>query len=346
MKEREQHILKVLIEKYLSEGQPVGSKILAENPTVGLSSASIRNVMAELEEMGLLFSPHTSAGRVPTQQGLRFFVDSLLTTKPLLPAQLEDVKAQLTPDQDPRELIQSASSLLSGITQLAGIVTLPKLEPQRLRHVEFLPLSEQRVLVILVFDEQDVQNRIIHTERDYAAFELQQIANFFNAHFSGQELTAIRHNLLDAMAADKSNLDSLMQTVLEVAEKALDEDTNAATEDVVVAGQNHLLDYVQDGEMLQLRGLFDAFAQKQTLLHLLDKSVQAEGIQIYIGEESGYGVFDDCSVVTAPYHVDDDVVGVLGVIGPTRMGYERIIPAVDVTAKLLGSALRARKKSP
>lgn len=345
--ERAQHLLKVLVERYIRDGQPVGSKTLAEETTLGLSSATIRNVLADLEEHGYLRSPHTSAGRVPTVKGYRFFVDSLLTFQglDLDKAAYKQVQKQLSLDQNVTELVASASNLLSDITRMAGLVMLPKREQVLLRHVEFLPLSDKRILVILVLNEHEVQNRIIYTDRVYSASELQQAANYLVASFSGQDINLIRQQLVNAIQEDRDNLGNLMQAAVECASKALDPSTSS-TKDYVIAGQNHLLELADDTGVEGLRRLFDAFTQKQDILHLLDQCLSAEGLQIFIGEESGYAVFDECSLITAPYSFKGKPVGVLGVIGPTRMSYDRVIPIVDVTAKLLSAALNQTYLSP
>jgi heat-inducible transcriptional repressor len=333
--ERAQHLFKVLVECYLTEGTPVASKTLATQPGVQVSSATVRNIMVELESCGLVESPHTSAGRIPTNQGLRFFVDSLLSVQPLDRERMRQVIDELNPDLSPSKLIESASNLLAEVTHMAGLVTLPRVEQVALRHVEFLPLTGSRVLVILVVNEREVQNRVIHTDREYSESELVQAANFINREFGGQTLHAVRTELLESMQADKDRMDRLMQTALDIATKAFDEDDAAG--DYVVTGEANLLEAPQDSEAL--RHLFEAFSRKRDILHLLDRCLTSEGIQLFIGDESGYEVLDDYSVVTAPYRVKGTVAGVLGVIGPTRMAYQSVIPIVDVTARILGSAL-------
>jgi len=342
--ERAQHLLRVLVERYIRDGQPVGSKTLAGETALGLSSATIRNVLADLEEHGYLRSPHTSAGRVPTVKGYRFFVDSLLTFQglDLDKTAYKQVQQQLSPDQNVNELVASASNLLSDITRMAGLVMLPKREQVLLRHVEFLPLSDKRVLVILVLNEQEVQNRVIYTDRVYSASELQQAANYLMASFSGQDINLIRQQLVKDMQADGDKLGCLMQAAVECAGKLPANNSK----DYVIAGQNHLLELADEAGVEGLRRLFDAFTQKQDILHLLDQCLSAEGLHIYIGAESGYAVFDDCSLITAPYSFKGKPVGVLGVIGPTRMSYDRIIPIVDVTAKLLSAALNQSSLPP
>jgi len=336
--QRAQQILKILIERYIQDGAPVGSKTIAEEYSLGLSSASIRHILADLEAEGLLISPHTSAGRVPTEQGYRLFVNNLLTIKPLEGGTIEELKNKLDPDLTASSLVQSASSLLSGITRLIGVVTLPRHNRVKLRQVEFLPLSGNRVLVILVLNNREVQNRIIYTDQQYSPAALQQAANYLNLHFSGKDLITARGELLKAMQYDRDNMAQLLQTAIDVADKAFYTD-EAAPQDCAIAGQSHMFSYSKESNPERLRALFEAFTQKQEILSLLDCSLKAEGVQIFIGKESGYEAFDDCSIVTRSYSVDGQLVGGLGVIGPIRMPYERVISAVDITAKLLSVAL-------
>ena len=336
--ERAQQLLKTLIDRYIRDGHPVGSRVLAQETDLGLSAATIRSVLADLEDGGYLSSPHTSAGRIPTAQGYRFFVDSLLSVQPLDEQKVSHLQDQLNPDAQVPQLLETTSSLLSVITQLAGLVTLPKRDSLVLRHIEFLSLSDNRVLVILVLNDREVQNRIIYTDRTYSNSELQQAANYLMQQYMDQDLTVMREQVLKAMQADKQQMDSLAQAALTIAEQALD-DSEQQANDYIIAGQNNLLDLADTAGLDKLRQLFGAFTEKQHILHLLDKCISSEGVQIFIGDEAGYDVFDDCSMVTTPYTADGQVVGVLGVIGPTRMAYQEIIPAVDVTAKLLSAAL-------
>lgn len=337
--DRSRQILKALIALYIRDGQPVGSKTLVEEAAVHLSSATIRNIMADLEEAGYVRSPYTSAGRVPTALGYRFFVDSILQIQPLVQTEdLEQVKRRLDPDTSEQELVETASAIISNITQLAGIVTIPRREQITLRHIEFLPLSKNRVLVILVLNESEVQNLVIHTEHEYTPSELQQAANFLIAHYAGINLIDIRTALLNAMHDDHQNIESVIHTVFDMAEKTFHKPQG----DYVIAGESHLLNLAEETGVVPLRALFDAFTQKQDILHLLDRCINTQGIQIFIGRESGYEMLDGCSLVTAPYSLEGKVIGVLGVIGPSRMNYERVISAVDVTAKLLSAALKER----
>ncbi|MCP1726999.1 heat-inducible transcriptional repressor [Natronospira proteinivora] len=340
---RAQHLLKTLVERYIHEGQPVGSRSLSRQSGLSLSPASVRNVMADLEEMGFVQSPHTSAGRIPTVKGYRFFVDTLLTVKKLNRREVSRLELGLrNEDGDYQSLISSASNLLSGVTRLAGVVTLPRRERSSWQQIEFLPLSETRVLAVVVFSDQDVQNRILHLEGGYDRDQLQKAANYLNAQFSGRDLTEVRRALLDEMQQARESMNELMLTAINMAEEVFtDEDSD--DDGYVMAGETNLMEFAELSDVEKLRRLFGAFNQKRDILHLLDQAVAADGVQIFIGEESGYQVLDDCSVVTAPYAADDQVVGVLGVIGPTRMAYERVIPVVDMTARLLGHALNSRQ---
>lgn len=329
---RAQQLFKMLVEHYLQDGAPVASKMLAHN--VDVSSATVRNIMSELESVGLVTSPHTSAGRVPTHQGLRFFVDSLISVQPMDAHSVNQMRAELDPDLAPNELVESASQLLSHVTHMAGVVTMPRPEQVALRQVEFLPLSGNRVLAILVVNEREVQNRVVHTDREYEESELNQAANFINAHFGGKTLMEIRGELLDGMQADKDRLNELMQTTLDVASKAFAE---KASKEYIVTGESNLVDAVANTEVV--REIFNAFARKGAIVHLLDRCLDTHGIQLFIGEESGYQMLDDYSLITAPYEVNSEIAGVLGVIGPTRMEYQKVIPIVDVTARVLGAAM-------
>ena len=337
LNERAQFLFKALVERYIRDGQPVGSRTLSRDSALNLSPATVRNVMADLEEFGLLRAPHTSAGRVPTDQGYRFFVDTLLRVEPLEGAQVAMLKEQLDPAQNRGALMESASSLLSDITHLAGVIMLPRQEQVMLRQVEFLSLSEDQVLVILVVNEREVQNRVIRTGRLYGPSELQQAANYLNSLCAGKDLKTVRNEILAELRDARESMNAMMLAAVEMAEKALVTEPDA--DDVMVAGQTNLMDAGELGDMDKLRRLFEAFNEKRDLLHLLDQSLHATGMQIFIGEESGYNALDECSVITAPYGSDEEVLGVLGVIGPTRMAYERVIPIVDITARLLSAAL-------
>ncbi len=330
-------LLKTLVETYIRDGQPVGSRTLLEQAGLPVSAATIRNVMSDLEERGYLHSPHTSAGRVPTALGYRFFVDSLLQVKPLEEEAIAVLRSGLNPDKTSTELVQTASSLLSSITAQAGLVTVPRQEAGQLRQVEFLPLSGDRVLVILVINEREVQNRIIHTQRPFSEEQLREAAAMVTQRFAGRPLDWVQKQILREMEEARSRIDSYLQASLDLASRALDREVGE--DRYVVAGESHLLGNATADEIDRLRELFDAFEQKKDVLHLLERCARAEGVQIFIGEEAGYEVFGDYSVITAPYSDGVQTLGVLGVIGPTRMAYERVIPIVDVTARMLSSAL-------
>lgn len=343
MNERAQHLLRVLIDRYIREGEPIGSRTLARDSRLDLSPATVRNVMSDLEEMGFVAAPHTSAGRIPTAQGYRLFVDSLLQIQPLDTVQIEQLRQELLAEEtDSARLIETASNLLSDITRMAGVVTLPRHEHVALRRIDFLPLSQNRILVILVINEKEVQNRIIQTERTFSASELETIANFLNAHFAGKDIHEVRTHLIEEMQQTRQDMNDLMLSVVSVAEKVFGEEDRPSDEDYVLAGQTNLMQFRELSDVEKLRELFEAFNRKRDILHLLDQCICANGVQLFIGEESGYQVLDECSLVTAPYSVEGEVIGVLGVIGPTRMAYDRIIPIVDATARLLGAALNSR----
>lgn len=335
---RAQRVLKVLVERYIQDGYPVASKVIAEESSLGLSPATIRNILADLEGNGYLSSLHTSSGRVPTALGYRFFVDSLTALKPFAEVEFEALKSQLDPALTMPDLLHNASTLLSGLTQLIGVVTLPKLNRKALQQVEFLPLTSNRVLVILILSDREIQNRIIYTDRVHSAAELQQAANFLNTHYVGKDLLAIRQELTLAAQAERDNLSHLIATAVMIADKAFATGAEESS-GCFIAGQANLFQYANEIDLLHLKKLFDAFTQKQEIANLLSHAIAAEGIQIFIGKESGYAAFDDWSVVAMPYAVDGQLVGSLGVVGPTRMAYDRVICAVDVTAKLLSAVL-------
>ena len=340
LSERSLYLFKALVEHFIQDGTPVGSRTLSKDSSLNLSPATIRNVMADLEDFGLLDSPHTSAGRVPTAKGYRLFVDSLLRVKDLNSFEVEKIAKELDPENDFKSLMQRTSSMLSDITQLAGVVMLPKNEKSTLQHMEFVALSGNRVLVILVVNDREVQNRIIHTSRAYSASELQEASNYLNDIFVGRDLNFVRNNILDELEKTKEQLSHSMQTAMEMAQLAFDyEKSKINNDELLFSGETNLMDVAELCEVEKLKKLFNTFNQQRDILHLLEQAIGADGIQIFIGEESGHDVLDNCSVVTSPYEVDGKILGVLGVIGPTRMHYERVIPIVDVTAKMLGSAL-------
>ena len=338
LSERAQHLLRVLVQRYIGSGQPVGSRTLSRDSGLDLSPATVRNVMADLEDLGLLRSPHVSAGRIPTVQGYRFFVDSLLKVAPIDDGVLAHLRSQLERKGERESLMDAATSLVSDVTHMAGIVTLPRQERLILRHVEFLALSPQRVLVILVVNGSEVQNRVIRLARPYSPATLQQVGNYMNDVCLGKDLLEIRESLLAELKEHRSSLNELMLTAVEMADKAFVRDP-AGEEALLVSGQTNLMEYGDFADMEKLRHLFEAFREKTDLLHVLDQCLRAEGVQIFIGEESGFDVLDGCSLITAPYEREGETLGVLGVIGPTRMAYDRVIPIVDITARLLGAAL-------
>ena len=340
LSERAQAMLRALIDRYVRDGQPVGSRTLAREAGLELSPATVRNVMSDLEELGFVCSPHTSAGRVPTVQGYRFFVDTLLTVQPLDNRAIEKIRLELSLDQTPKDLVESASSLLSGITQLAGVVTLPRQEHPLFKRVEFIALSGNQVLAILVTGDDEVQNRVLNTKKQHSPAELQQASNYLNELFAGKDLEDVRASLLREMQETRTNMNSMMVTAMHMADQVLEKNQN---EDYVMAGQTNLMEFQELCDIDKLRKLFDAFNTKRDMLHLLDQCIHSDGIQIFIGDESGYQMLDECSMVTAPYSVDGKILGVLGVIGPTRMAYDRVIPIVDATARLLGAALNPKE---
>jgi len=337
--DRGQHLLRVLIQRYIRDGQPVGSRTLSKDSGLSLSPATIRNVMSDLEEMGLVSAPHTSAGRIPTPQGYRLFVDTLVRYQQPGDGEIRKIRQKIRGESDDTgALVTAVSSMLSEFTSMAGVVSVPRAPTVTLRQIEFLPLSENRILAILVINDREVQNRILHTEKNYSDTELQQAQNFINEHYSGTDLQTLRERLLKDLDDTRSSMNQAMHDIIAVAHSAMDAAGHPDSE-YVVAGETKLMDFAELSDVDTLRRLFDAFSRKRLILDLLDRSINADGVKIFIGEESVFSIFDDCSVVTAPYHVDDDTIGVLGVIGPTRMAYDRVVPIVDVTARLLESAL-------
>jgi len=341
LNERAQHLLKVLVERYIREGQPVGSRALSRDSGLSLSPATIRNVMADLEECGLLASPHTSAGRVPTASGYRVFVDTLLSVQTLDKGEIRDLEGAIDAEQDTETLVKTVSSMLSSLTQLAGVVMLPRQETTILRQVEFLPLSDRQVLVILVVNEREVQNRIIPVHREYSASELVAAGNYLTRNFAGLSLDQVRDALVRQLREDEGRVRDMLPLALDLSGKAFADE--AGGEDYVVAGETNLFGFDELADLNKLRETFETLAHKRELLALMDKCMHAEVLQIFIGEESGYDVLGDLSVVTTPYNKDGRTLGVLGVIGPTRMPYDRVIPVVDLTARLLSSALNSRR---
>ncbi|MGZ5035632.1 MAG: heat-inducible transcriptional repressor HrcA [Usitatibacter sp.] len=336
LSERAQNLLKILVERYIVEGQPVGSRALSRFSSLDLSPATIRNVMADLEEMGFVASPHTSAGRVPTPKGYRLFVDTLLTVRPIEEMERQQIQDQLAPD-DPHRVVTAASQILSDLTHFAGIVVTPRRRGTALRHIEFFGLSEKRVLLIIVASDGEVQNRVLVTDRNYTPSQLTEAANYINQHYAGTEFDQLRQKVRGELMDLHRDISGLMQAAIQTGSEAM---RPIAGEGVVISGGRNLLEVNElSGDMQRLRRLFDLFESKTQLLDILETSERAEGVKIFIGGESQLVPLDECSIVTAPYEVDGQVVGTVGVIGPTRMAYERVIPIVDVTAKLVSSAL-------
>lgn len=341
LNERSRRILWSLVSRYIRDGQPIGSKLLSQEPGIAVSSATVRNVMSELEELGFIASPHTSAGRIPTIQGYRFFVDSFLTSKIKPGKQLplrdifEGIKAELNPERSPAELIDSASKIISSLTRQAGVVSLPKRDVVTLRQIEFLPLSGERVLAIMVLNDSEVQNRVVQMSRALGETELKHAANFINQQFAGEPLSGIREQFQQLLDEDQARYDQALQTAALVASQVLDGDSD---EQYVVAGESNLIQAGNEVDIERLKELLEALQGKRDIFDLMERCLAADGVQIYIGEESGYQVLGDYSVISAPYHSGGKPVGVLGVIGPTRMAYDQVITLVDVTSRLLGMA--------
>ncbi len=344
LNEREQLLLKVLVGSYIREGQPIGSRSLSRESGLALSSATIRNIVADLERLGFVSSPHTSAGRIPTDKGYRFFVDALLKARTPIdddPA-FAELRRQLDAARDdPKALVAAASQLLSNVTRLAGVVTLPRAQQASITQIEFVGLSDNRALVILVFNDREVQNRIIQLERYHSADELRRAANLLTERCRGKTLAQVRAEILGEMHEARESMNALMKDAITVAERVFKPE-EASRMEYVMAGETNLMGAGELSSVDKLRRLFEAFNEKRDILNLLDHSLRADGVQIFIGQESGLRILDDVSMVTAPYSADNEVVGVIGVIGPTRMAYERVIPIVDLTAKILGAALARR----
>jgi heat-inducible transcriptional repressor len=345
LSERARHLLKTLVQRYIREGEPVGSRQLSKDSGLDLSPATVRNIMADLEDAGMVRSPHTSAGRIPTVQGYRLFVDALLTVQPLTHANLQQLQHRILEEAggDSKALLATTSDLLSGLTRMAGVVSVPRREAKQWRHVEFLPLSDRRVLAILVMNEREVQNRILHLDRDYSQAELQIAANYLNSEFSGRDVSQLRDTIVLEMRQTRETMNDAMSSAMRMADEVIRSSSTDTDPGYLLAGETNLMDFEELSDIEKLRKLFDTFKQKRDILHLLDRCTQADGVQIFIGEESGYAVLDEMSIVTAPYQVSEGQVGVLGVIGPTRMAYDRVIPIVDITAKLLSAALNPGK---
>lgn len=336
---RAESVLKNLVTTYIKQGQPVGSRTLSKLPELSVSSATVRNVMSDLEELGLITAPHTSAGRIPTAQGYRLFVDSMVRVSNLNERAATQLAKEFTHETDPQVLLAHASEVLSELTQFAGVVVLPNHSVTRFHQLEFLPLSESRILAILVTEDGRVQNRVLPIQQKFAESDLIEAANYFNYRYKGNTLEEVRHRLVADMQADNDEMHRLNQAAMLAASKVIAEEDAKAQQDVVFAGEQQLLNVPDLCEIETLQKLFDAFKTKRDLLDLLDRSMKAEGISVFIGEESGFSALGECSVIASPYEVDGKVVGTLGVIGPTRMAYDEVISVVDVTSRLVSQAL-------
>ena len=332
---RARHLLRTLISRYIRDGEPVGSQTLARHAGLDVSAATIRNILGDLEEVGLLASPHTSAGRIPTAQGYRMFVDSLVKMQPLGEVEVARLRSELPAGSGTQALLGNASELLSAMTHFVGVVSAPKREQFAFRHIDFVPLDGRRVLAILVFADNDVQNRVIEPRRLYEPSELERVANYLNTQFAGRPLSEIRATLLHDLRNAQSEMEGLLAHTVELAEHAF----VPPSDDMVLTGQTRLIGVQDLSDLDRLRELFETFARKREILQLLERTLQAPGVRIFIGEETGLAPLDGVSVVTAPYMAGGQVLGVLGVIGPTRMAYERIIPVVQAAADALGAAI-------
>ncbi len=333
---RARHLLRTLIGRYIRDGEPVGSQTLARHSGLDVSPATIRNILVDLEDAGLLSAPHHSSGRIPTSQGYRLFVDSLLQVRPLPDTELARLRGELPAGSGTQALLGSASELLSAMTHFVGVVSVPRREQFAFRRIDFVPLDGTRVLAILVFADNEVQNRIVQTRRPFDGSELERVANYLNAHFAGRTVADIRTTLLHELRSAQNEMQALLAQSVELAEQAL----APASDDMVLAGQTRLMGVQELADLDRLRDLFEAFARKREILQLLERTVQAPGVRIFIGEETGLAPLEGVSLVTAPYVAGSgQVLGVLGVIGPTRMAYDRVIPVVQAAADALGAAL-------
>jgi heat-inducible transcriptional repressor len=335
LNERAQILLKTLVERYISDGQPVGSRALLQHSGLEVSSATIRNVMSELEDIGLVSSPHTSAGRIPTGRAFRLFIDTMLVTKPLDSAHVRQLEHKLQPD-NPSRLITQASSILSELSHFTGVVATSKRSAITVRQIEFLRLNDKRVLLIIVMPDGEVENRVLLLDRDYTQSQLTEAGNFLNQNYVGCSFSQIRDRLHGELQQLHQDMSALMAAALAAGEAAEADQAG----DYVISGEHNLLDVADlSADMSRLRGLFNLFEKKTELLQLLEAGRRGQGIHIFVGNESGLASLDECSVITAPYSIDGLVVGALAVVGPKRMNYERVIPIVDITARLLGNAL-------
>jgi len=335
---RAQLLLKSLVDIYISDGQPVGSKTLAESSGLDVSSATIRNVMSQLDKLGLVHAPHTSAGRIPTEMGYRFFIDSLMEMQPLTADRLGTINQELNANQSTDSLINTASTLLSDFTEMAGIVTIPKRSQLMLRQIEFLPLPGKRILAILVINEKEVENRVIQTDREYTQEELITLSNIINSQYAGKDIFSVRTSLVETLHQASNNLDHQMKLAADITNQVLKDDDSGS--DFVMQGKTKLLNFSELEETGKLQQMFQTFNNTRDMLNILDRCIDADGVKVYVGRESGVDGLGNCSLITAPYQADGEVLGVLGVVGPTRMNYKNVIPVVEITAKLLGQALK------
>ncbi len=338
--ERAELLLRHLITSYSKDAQPVGSKSLAELSGLEVSSATIRNIMAKLEDLGLVDSPHTSAGRIPTEAGYRFFIDRLLQVNDLERNARQTIAEELSGEKTTGDLLISASEILSNVTHLTGVISHIHTAPAEIRHLEFMPLGDRRLLVILVINKDEVHNKVIRVDRDYSETELHQAAVTLSRYLIGNSFDKARQTLVAELSALRSDVNEMLQSVLDAMQEMCDSSVDEA---LLTAGELNLMQFDELSNINKLKDIFKVFNDKTDLLRLLDHCTSAEGVEIFIGSESGYSVLQDCAVIGAPYKVDGSVVGVLGVIGPTRIAYEQVIPVVDVTAKLLSSALNTQK---
>lgn len=336
---RAENVLKNLVETYIQQGQPVGSRTLSKLPQLGVSSATVRNVMSDLEELGLITAPHTSAGRIPTSQGYRLFVDSMVKASTLTQKVVAQLSDRFQQETDPEALLAHASDVLSELTQFAGVVVLPSHSVTRFHQLEFMRLSESRLLAILVTEDGRVQNRVLTTAASFSDSELVSAANFFNRRYKGNTLDDVRRLLLSDMHQDNDEMHQLNKEAMQAASRVISEEEDSSQNEVMLSGEQKLLDVPDLCQIETLQKLFDAFKTKRDLLDLLDRSMKASGVSVFIGEESGYSALGECSVIASPYQVDGKILGTLGVVGPTRMAYDEVISVVDITSKLLSQAL-------
>ncbi len=341
---RAENVLKNLVETYIQQGQPVGSRTLSKLPQLGVSSATVRNVMSDLEELGLITAPHTSAGRIPTSQGYRLFVDSMVKASTLTQQAVSQLSERFQQETDPEALLAHASDVLSELTQFAGVVVLPSQSVTRFHQLEFMRLSDSRLLAILVTEDGRVQNRVLNTADSFSESELVSAANFFNQRYKGNTLDDVRRLLVNDMRHDNDEMHKLNQEAMQAASRVISEEEASNQGDVVLSGEQKLLDVPDLCQIETLQKLFDAFKTKRDLLDLLDRSMKANGVSVFIGEESGYSALGECSVIASPYSVDGKILGTLGVVGPTRMAYDEVISVVDITSKLLSQALSQSPK--